>query len=217
MYSSCFYFIFFNYYYFSSGPPETDHLTPVKESAHCPRRDGVKTGQSAGTGRTGRVPLPWTKQGAGIERDPCPMSEIDAPALRNESPGRYEQDGMPPKSLIWIYHLIKRTWRDVCLLVWLCVSALYVHSCTLAGVNGEGTISVVAVKKSCKPTFIGLRCDARMSWNQISHFFYAILFMLCMDDVHLYILTPKGQDLGPVCCDTTWMFWGNPLYCVTIK
>lgn len=118
---------------FSSGPPETDHLTPVKESAHCPRRDGVKTGQSAGTGRTGRLHLPWTKQGAGIERDPCPMSEIDAPALRNESPGRYEQDGMPPKSLIWIYHLIKRTWRDVCLLVWLCVSALYVHSCTLAG------------------------------------------------------------------------------------
>lgn len=102
---------------FSSGPPEKDHLTLVKESALCLRRDGVRTRQSAGTGRTGRVPLPWTKQGAGIERDPCPMSEIDAPALRNESPAKYEQDGMPPNSLIWIYHLIKRTWRDVCLLV----------------------------------------------------------------------------------------------------
>lgn len=46
---------------------------------------------------------------------------------------------------------------------------------------------------------------------------FQFLTWIRMDDVHLYILTPKGQDLGPVCCDTTWMFWGNPLCCVTIK
>lgn len=146
---------------FSSGPPEKDHLTPTKQSAHCPRRDGATTGRSLETGRTGRSPLPWTEPRAGIERDPCRMSGTDAPALRSESPGRYEQEGTPPKSLIWIYCLVKGTWRDVCLLVRVCGSALYVRSCTLAGVDGEGTISLVVVKETCKPTFIGL-CIVRL-------------------------------------------------------
>lgn len=51
-------------------------------------------------------------------------------------------------------------------------------------VSGEGTISVVAVKKTCKPTFIGLHCDASMSWNQISHFFMpscqCYVWMMCI-------------------------------------
>lgn len=85
-------------------PPETDHLTPVKESAHCPRRnmerDGVRTGQSIETGRTGRGPPLRTQPGAGNERDPFLMSGTDAPAPRSENPGRYEQEGTPPESLI---------------------------------------------------------------------------------------------------------------------
>lgn len=89
---------------------------------------------------------------------------------RTEGPGRYEQEGMPPKSLIWIYCLVKGAWRDECRCECLCVcvSALYVCSCLkwdmyISRVGGwtvetyrgdEGTTSVVAVKLTCKPTFV---------------------------------------------------------------
>lgn len=56
-------------------------------------RDGVRTGRSTKTGRTGRGPPPRTQPGAGNERDPCRTSGTDAPAPRSESPGRYEQGG----------------------------------------------------------------------------------------------------------------------------
>lgn len=118
------------------GPPETDHLTPVKESAHRPRinveRDGVTTGRSTETGRTGRIgriPPRRTQPEAGNERDPCHTSVTDAPAPRSESLERYEQEGTPPKSLIWIYCLVKGAWRDECVGERACVSALYVRSC----------------------------------------------------------------------------------------
>lgn len=81
-----------------SGPPENDRLTPVRESTLCPKRDGkrvqerhvVKTGWSTRIGRTGKDPSLQTWPEPGNERDPCRMRETDAPALRNESLGRYE-------------------------------------------------------------------------------------------------------------------------------
>lgn len=119
---------------FPSGPPETEHLTPVKERAHCPRRNVEEracatTGRSTETGRTGRSPPPWTQPGAGNERDPCRTSGTGAPALRSESPGRYEQEGTPPKCLIWIYCLVEGAWRDEGVLVRVCVCQLciFVH------------------------------------------------------------------------------------------
>lgn len=107
--------------FFSLDPPETDHRTPVTESARCPRRDGertqqtdaVRTEQSTETGRTaGRGPPPRTQPEEGNEKDPCHLSGIDVPALRSESLGRYEQEGMSPQSLIWIYCLVKGAWRE---------------------------------------------------------------------------------------------------------
>lgn len=79
-----------------SGPPEKEHLIPVKEKARRPRRNvergGVMTRRSSETGRTGRGPPVRTQPRAGNERDPCHASGTDAPALRSESPGRYEQE-----------------------------------------------------------------------------------------------------------------------------
>lgn len=79
--------------FFFSSPSETDHLTPANESAHHPRRNGVKTGLTTETGRTGRRLLPRTKPGAEIESGPCRMSGTDAPAQTSESLGRYERRG----------------------------------------------------------------------------------------------------------------------------
>lgn len=83
-----------------SSPSETDHLThPTKESAHRPRRNGVKTGLTTETGRTGRTGrtrrclLPRTKPGAEIESGPCHTSGTDVPAQTSESLGRYERRG----------------------------------------------------------------------------------------------------------------------------
>lgn len=77
------------------GPPEKDHLTHVRESARCLRRDGVRTRQSTQTGTTGRCLPPLTEPGTRIERDHCRTSGTDAhaPAPRSESLGRYERGG----------------------------------------------------------------------------------------------------------------------------
>lgn len=84
--------VFFFFFSFSC-PSETDHLTPAKESAHRPRRNGAKTGPTTETGRTGRRPLPRKKPGAEIESGPCRTSGTDAPAQTSENLGRYERRG----------------------------------------------------------------------------------------------------------------------------
>lgn len=124
-----------------SDPPRTDHLTPATESAQCLRRDGgrvqemdgVATEQITETGRTGRGPPLQTWPGKRNERDQCHANGTDGPARKSESPGRYEQQGAPPKSLIWIYYLVKniiRAWRDVSLLVRVCVLVLTLYTCS---------------------------------------------------------------------------------------
>lgn len=162
---------------FSSGPLERDHLTTAIKSAHRPRRECVTTRGSTETGKRGRGPLPWTEPGAGIERDPCRMSGTDAPALRSESLGRYEQEGTPVFDLDILFRKKEDGELYACWHMCVCRLCMCVHvkngACTLAEVDGEGTISVVAVKETCKPTFIGLHCEASMKWKQISPFFMA--------------------------------------------
>lgn len=70
--------------------------------------DGVATEQITETGRTGRGPPLQTWPGKRNERDQCRANGTDGPARKSESPGRYEQQGAPPKSLIWIYYLVKK-------------------------------------------------------------------------------------------------------------
>ena len=98
---------------FCSGPPETDHLTPVTENAPFPRRDGERAEGKDGERRqgewsleTGRDPPPRTWPRAGNERDPSHSREIDTPALKRESLGRYEGEKRS-KDWIWIYCLVE--------------------------------------------------------------------------------------------------------------
>lgn len=103
-----------------SSPSETDHLThPTKESAHHPRRNGVKTGlttETGRTGRTGRCLLPWTKPRAEIESGPSHLSGTDAPAQTSESLGRYDRRGKT-SDIFETYCLVEGSWRQIFLLV----------------------------------------------------------------------------------------------------
>lgn len=62
-----------------------------------------------------------------------------------------------------------------------------------------------------------LKINSLVPMKEVSTYFHSVPDVNT-DDVPLYILTlGRPRDLCPVCCDTTWMYWGNLLCCATIK
>lgn len=140
------------------------------------------TRRSSETGRTGRGPPVRTQPRAGNERDPCHASGTDAPALRSESPGRYDQEEV----FGYIVQQKEHGEMSVCWCECVCRLCMCVHvksgTCTLARVDSGNLTLGIGDKpewwRSRKTQTIFYKIIVRLV-EAVQSFFYAILSILC--------------------------------------
>lgn len=148
--------------------------------------DFVTTKVNMETGRTRRGPPLRTWPGAGIERGPCHLSGTDAPALRSESPERYE---------CYIFDLEilfskDGAWEDEC--AGVSVFGYQLYACSKLDMY----MWTVGIKETCKPTFMRLHkprpacVQPCLFFFSFSFFFYPIMLTL----LYSYLHSDKGRE-----------------------